>query len=84
MLQHPFAGQVEVLHTQEQTHPAGVLPADRTRLSITIRSSEQEPRLRSGGPDDDPPLRPAVVRVRGCVLDQLEPSTSTKNEMARS
>jgi len=39
---------------------------------LAVRAGEKNAGLRAGRPDDDPPLRPAVVGQRRRILDEVE------------
>ena len=67
-----FEGCVEVVDAEEHADAAGELLAGGALLLRTVSAGEQNAGPRAGGPDDDPTLRPAIVGLRGRVLDQLE------------
>ena len=69
----PFVrGSVEVVHLQEEPHPAGDLVSDRGGLVLAARAGEQDAGLAARRPDDDPPPWSAIIRQRWRVLDQIE------------
>ena len=82
--EHPLPGGIEVVDAQEQPDPARELVADGLLLAVAVGLGEQQPRLRARWADDDPPLRPAVVRLDGESSTSSNPRASTKNAMAAS
>jgi hypothetical protein len=79
---HPLMIPAEVVGVEEEADPAAGLPADACPLPVVGRAGEQNRgrRAAAGGRDHHPAFAPA----EWCVLDQLEPSTSTKYASASS
>ena len=69
---HAAMGGGEVVHPQEEPNPPGVLPPDDRLLLVAIGARQQDAGGGTGWPDDDPPLRPAVVGRCRRVFDELE------------
>ena len=72
VVEHPPPGGLEVVDSEEEADPAGVLPPDEVHLLLTVRLGEEQPGLRARRSNDDPPLRAPVVRGRRRVFDELE------------
>jgi hypothetical protein len=63
----------EVVDSQEEAHAPGMLVPDDCGLAFTIRTGEEETRLRASWTHDNPALRPAVGGDGGLVFNELEP-----------
>lgn len=71
-LGQPRVCSIEVVNPEKQPDPSCKLLAHDGFLTITVGACEQYSRHRTGGTDDNPPLRPAVVRQRGYVFHEIE------------
>ena len=60
----PCVRCVEVLDPQEEPDAAGRLIADDRALVFAISAGEKDAGLRAGRPDNNPPLRTAVIGQR--------------------
>ena len=69
---HPRVCRFEIIDAQEEPDSAGELLAHGGRLTLAIGAREQKARTAAAWANDDPSLRPAIVRQRWNVLDQLE------------
>jgi hypothetical protein len=71
-LYHPRVRLVEIIDSQEETDPAGKLLANDRRLVLAVGACEQNAGNGPSGTNDDPSLRPPIIRQRWNVLDELE------------
>ena len=69
---HSLVSAIEVVDAKEQADAPGELLADDGVLMLAVCLREQDAGLASGGPNDDPALRPPVVGQRRRVLHELE------------
>lgn len=72
VVEHSLPGRVEVIDAEEEADTSCELLADCAGLLLTIGSREQQPRLRTRRPHDDPSLRSPIVGHRRRILDDLE------------
>src|SRR5262249_27591266 len=63
---------LEVVHAQEESHATRKLAAGDRGLTLAICAREQNPGNSPSRPNDDPSFRPAIVRQRWNVLNELE------------
>jgi hypothetical protein len=70
---HPRVHRIEVIDAKEETDPAGKLVSNDCRLTLAIGAREQNASVTTGGTDDDPTLRAAVIRQRRNILYEIEP-----------
>jgi hypothetical protein len=69
---HAVVAGVEVIDSQEEADPTGMLVAHGRDLFRAVRTGEQDPGLPAWRPDDHPPLGTAVVGPGRRILRQLE------------
>lgn len=63
---------ITVIDPKEEANPASHLVAHHGRLVVPVGPSEQDACLTAERPNDNPSLRPAIVRLRWRVLHKLK------------
>ena len=58
---HPLVSGLEIVDAQEQADPSGELLAHDACLPVAVGTREQDAGLPSGGTNDHPPFRAAIV-----------------------
>jgi hypothetical protein len=69
---HPGACGIEIVHAEEEAHPATGLLPDGSSLIFSVSPREQQARHSTRWPDHNPPLSTPVVRQGRGVLRELE------------
>jgi len=69
--QLPVSG-LEVVNAIEQPDASRKLVTDRLGLPLSVCASEENARLTARGPNDDPPLGPAIIGQGRTVLHKVE------------
>jgi hypothetical protein len=71
-IQHPTIRRIEIVDSEEEADSPAKLATDDRRLFLSVRSSEQDSGDAAEGPHHHRTFRPAVVRERWKVFDELE------------